>query len=497
MPHRNLAVLTLLAAAGCSSGTTSHNAAPGTTASPTHTRPVDAVTLAALATRQETTALPPATGTTAQAVTALAATLPQATATAGYDQAAVATALAFTARLVAVTRLDRTYLCGPQASSPASALSTPFLRTYLAKPGKSFPIEVTIGSARKRDNCGTLRWVGPGVSIGSQHWTVGPTPGSRDLLVRWTGTAGYALADAQGHPEPWRLTGHAGYELARAGTGWALDTWAPDTNTSLNPGWPHDVPIPTGYLPSGPAPTGDPTAVAAVRGAAAKWAAQASSTTTVDGVSTGTDTQQGRTVNHITGTGTAAPARGDAATTYSYDGGRTATRSLYFDRGRRGLTQVTGKPTPVPGKTVPTSLLWLSTDNNVPSDGEGITDSPFAVTALLARVDAAAPASCPTGLTAARCYTAVIATGYGGDPLAGQTVGHRYRNGHPYLVLAVGLDSLGRPSFVRVVIDTRSLGTPTETLTGTTRFTAYGTTPPPPVTVPDPATVAPADDVDF
>jgi len=493
LPNRTLAALALATAAtaaGCSAGHPS-TAGPSVTASQTHT--VTATDLSALADRQETSALRPATGPTPQSEQALRATLPAPTAVAGYDRASVGSALTFAARLVAATRLDRGYLCGPRGAAPASALGTPFLRTFLARPGNGMAIEATIGSARKRDDCGALRWVGPGVVLGKQDWTVGAA-GNGDLLVQWAGTAGYALADPQGHPEPWRLTGHAGYQLARSGSGWALATWSGDTNTRIDPGWPHDVPIPAGYLPVPAAPAGDPAALTAVRGAAAKWAQAMSSTTTIDSVISYSDTGKSK---DVTGTDTAAPARGDAATTLTYESGKRTSRLLHLDHGRRTLTQPISTPTAMPGRTLPKHLAWLGSDNTTPGDGSGYSDSPFVLTALLARADSAAPAACPSGLAAARCYTALTVTGASGDPLADLFTGAAHRAGRPYQQFDVGVDAQGRPAFVGVRLTVRTLGTPFAHLTGTTRFTDYATTPPPAPTLPDPATVAPANDVDY
>jgi len=483
-----LASAVLLAVAGCSSG----HAASATQDGARRPHTGAATALAALADRQETSTLGPAAGTTQQAEQALTATLPAPTAVAGYDRGSVGSALTFTARVLAATRLDRGYLCGPRSAAPATALGTPFLRTFLAKPGNGMAIEATIGSARKRDDCGTLRWVGPGVVLGKQDWTVGPA-GSGDLLVRWAGTAGYALAGAQGHPEPWRLTGHAGYELARSGSGWALATWSGDTNTRLDQGWPHDVPIPDGYLPVPPAPAGDPAALAAVRGAAARWA-QAASSTTIDSVIAYSDTGKSK---DVTGTDTAAPARGDAATTLTYDSGKRTSRLLHLDHGRRTLTQPISTPTAQPGRTLPKHLAWLGSENTTPGDGSGYTDSPFVLTALLARAGSAAPTACPSGLAAVRCYTALTVTGASGDPLADLFTGAAHRAGRPYQEFDVGTDAQGRPAFVRVRLTVRTLGTPFAHLTGTTRFTGYATPPPLAPVLPDPATVAPATDVDY
>lgn len=199
----------------------------------------------------------------------------------------------------------------------------------------------------------------------------------------------------------------------------------------------------------------------------------------------------------VTGTDTAAPARGDAATTLTYESGKRTSRLLHLDHGRRTLTQPIGRPTAAPGRTLPKHLAWLGSDNTTPGDGSGYTDSPFVLTALLARADSAAPAGCPGGLAAVRCYTALTVTGASGDPLADLFTGAAHRAGRPYQQFDVGVDAQGRPTFVRVWLTVRTLGTPFAHLTGTTRFTGYATPPPPAPTLPDPATVAPATDVDY
>lgn len=158
--------------------------------------------------------------------------------------------------------------------------------------------------------------------------------------------------------------------------------------------------------------------------------------------------------------------------------------------------QPTKKPTALPGRTVPAHIAWVSSDNTMPSDGVAYPEDPFALTALLAEADSAAPATCPAGLAAADCYTAVVVTGHGRDPLGDYLAWAQHRSGRPFQTLDVGLDSQGRPAFVRLRIDVRILGTSSQTLAGTTRFTAYGPTPPPVVTRPDPAAVVHDADVD-
>lgn len=499
VPHRAAAVLAAcVALAGCTGGSTASGSPSTAPAGPA----LDAAGLAALADDPAPTALAPATQTTAQAEQQLEATLPQATPVAGQDAASVRAALEAAAHLLAVTRADRGYLCGPRSASPLTPLSAPSLKPFLAdrrNEGSRRAVEVTIGAAAEKDDCGTLRWVGPGVVVGPQQWKVEPGQGGNGLTVRWKGTLGYALADAQGRPEPWNLTGHVGYGLVEQAGGWALATWTADTYTRVQAGWPHETPVPDRYLPVAPTPTGDPAALAAVRGAAAAWRAQQGSTTTTDARTTGgAGTAQGRKVSRLNATTTAAPARGDASSTYGFDGAEATLRELDLDGGRRSLHQVTGKPVPVPGTPQPERLRWTSDDNTEPGDGNAsYTTDPFALTALLGETDAAAPAPCPGGLTAARCYTALVVTGPDGDPLAGQFVSVSHRAGRPYLVLDVGLDTQGRPAHLRLAQDIRVLGKPEFTLTGTTRFTRYTDTPPPPVTTPDPATVVDGDTVDF
>lgn len=208
-------------------------------------------------------------------------------------------------------------------------------------------------------------------------------------------------------------------------------------------------------------------------------------------------TAQGRAVTGLAGSTTAAPARGDATSTYRYDGATTGTTALVFDGGRRQLTQVTGTPRAVPGSTLPAGLAWTSTDNTRPADGNaGYPVDPFALAALLGETDAAAPAACPADLPADRCYTAVVVTTDARDPLAGQLPGVSHRASRAHLVLDVGLDAQGRPAHLRLAQQVRVLGQPGTRLIGTTRYTGWTDTPPPPVAVPDPATVAADDDVD-
>jgi len=494
-----LAGLAVLAAAGCSGTTsaaataTAHRFAAGGGAS------LGAAALTGYADRAAPTALPPATGTTAGAERGLAGTLPQATAIPGHDAASVGGALAFAAHVAAVTRLDRGYLCGPRAASPITALATPYLRRYLADPktrAARSDLEETFGNARNRDGCGELHWVGPGTVLGPQTWTVGPR-GNGDVAVTWTGTVGYALADGRGRQEPWGTTGTTTFLLTQVGAGWALDGWD-NTRAGLGLGWPHDAPIPAAYLPVPAPPAADATALAAVHRAAGLWRTAPASTITVEAGQTGaTSTQQGRKVDHLTGTTTAAPARGDAVTVYSYDGGRTNQRSLDLDGGRRSLAQVAGKAHPAPGRTLPARLLWTSVDDTARREGTSAVTNPFAAVAVLAQASAAAPEPCPAGVAAARCYTVVLVTSDRGDPVARQLDGSGYRTGRPYLVLRVGLDDRGRPAYLSVAQTARVLGAPYATITQTSRFTAYPGTAPPPVAVPDPATVAPLENVEY
>lgn len=499
--HAVVAVTTaVVVLSACTGGGSDATSAPPTGAPP---GPVlDATGLAGLADAPAPTALPASTQTTARTEERLVTTLPEPQAVAGEDAASVRAALRTAAHLLAVTRADRRYLCGPRSTSPLTALSAPSLRPFLADPrneGSRRAVEVTVGAAAEKDDCGTLRWVGPGVVVGPQEWSVEPGRGGVGLTVRWKGTLGYALADPQGRPESWGLSGHVGYGLVEQAGGWRLATWTEDTYTRVSAGWPHDVPVPDGYLPVAPVPAGDPAALDAVRGAAAAWRGQQGSTTKTDARTTGGGgTAQGKEVTRLTATANAAPARGDASSSSRYDGGGRATRTLHLDGGRRSLSEVTGRPVPVPGTRQPARLLWTSTDNTEPGDGNASwAPDPFAAAALLGEVDAAAPAPCPDGLAADRCYTAVVVTADGGDPLAGQLSGVSHRAGRPHLVLDVGLDAQGRPAHLRLAQDVLVLGGTGPTLTGTTRFTGYPATAPPPVTAPDPGTVVDADDVDF
>ena len=490
--------LTLAGATACSSSS-GHVLGSGPASAAGHTTALEANGLRAFANRPAVTSLPPSTGTVADAEKALAATLPKPTAAGGHDAASVSAALEFAAHLVAVTRLDRSYLCGPRAADPAAPLSTQSMRAYLTKPsnedGRRY-VEVTVGNLRHRDDCGPLGWVGPGVVLGPQKWTVGTAGG--DLKIGWTGQVGYALAGPGGLPEPKGLDGSIDYDLAqKPGGGWLLDTFTGGTVT-LTTGWSPEVPVPDGYLPVSSVPQGDPVALRAVHVAAALWRMAAASTTTLTadtgGVGAGGDLKSGKAIA-ATGTTVAAPSRGDA-TSVLRPGGAATIAQFHVNAGRTTLTQVTDSHhTPVSGRTLPAHLAWTSAVESDASSGTSYTANPFVLTALLTDTAAAAPTSCPAGLTAARCYTAVVITRDGGEPLAAQFTHSGRWNARPVLRLDVGLDSRGRPAFMRLAQTTRLFGSPLTTLTGTTRFTTYASGPPPPVTVPDPATVAPETDV--
>ena len=487
-----LTAATVVALSACS-GNTTGTARRGTDPTP------DAAALAALADTRPTTALPPATGTTDQPEADLRRTLPVATAAAGQDAPSVAAALAFTAHVVAVTRLDRAFLCGPQTASPAGPLATPYLRGYLDTSAQNRSgLEATIGGGSGRDDCGALRWVGPGVVLGPQTWTVGPGIKGTDLTVTWEGTAGYVLADTRGIPEPWGLDHRMQYGLTRQGAGWQLGTWDSSTAPAISGTWPAKAPIPNGYLDVPKPPAADPAALGAVHAAADLWRkTQAVTVTTTASTDASTNTAQGQAVTGFTATGTAAPARGDNSSTVTYAQNGAQIRTLHLDHGNRVLVQVTGTPKARPGKTLQSGLAWTSQDDTTPATfNAGYGDNPFGAVALLADTGTAVTAPCPTGLTAVRCYTAVVVTD-DTDPLASNQVGASRRSGRPYLHVDVGLDRQGRPAFIRGDQTVYALGTRYAGLTGTTTFTGYADTPPPAVTVPDPATVAPATDLDL
>jgi len=335
------------------------------------------------------------------------------------------------------------------------------------------------------------------VTVGPQHWQA--LPDGDGLLILWSGTLGYALADRAGRQEPWGIDGHAGYRLTRDGDRWLLGTWTADTHAPLRVGWPHKVPVPNGYLPGPAAPSGDPNALTAVRGAAAAWQAATASTLAFDATGrgkTGND-GQGNDAHRIDGTVAAAPARGDATTVFGYDGKPKTSHSIVLDHGSQALSQVRGTPHAKPGATLPARVLWASRRRPEPSDGTGYNPDPFATAALLGQAAAASPGACPTGLTAAACYTAVVVSTDAGDPLAYEYTGVSRREGRAYLVLDVGVDPRGRLGFVRVAQTSRVLGRTDTVLTGTSRYTAYPDTPPPPPSLPNPSTVASSDDLEY
>lgn len=497
--RRLLAGAALLAvASGCSaSHSTTAHPTDATAKSARAARTVDAAALSAYVDRAVPTTLPAGTGSPAEAGRALARTLPPPNAAAGHDAASVGRAMALAARLVATTRLDEPFLCGRRTASPLDGASTPTFRAYLAAQANRsarLAVEPTIGTAGSRDDCGTLRWAAPGAVPGAQTWSV--TADGPGLTVRWSGVFGYALADASGRQEPWHARGHVGYRLVPRGDGWALDGLTADTHAELGAGWPHDVPVPAGYLPVPATPGGDPAALKAVRAAAAAWLAAPASTTAGEAATDEAGgTSAGRAASRVDWTDTAAPARGDAVTDYRLAG--TVLRSIHVDRGRRTLRQTPGGLRPKPGRTVPARAAWLAVDETQQGEGTGYSDDPYVVAALLGRVDAAAPTACPAGLPAARCYAALVVNGLPGDPITGGFTSSGYRLGRPYLVLDVGLDDKGRPAFLRTAQADRTLGRPSGSLTGTTRFTGYPAVAPPPPALPDPATVVAVDDVEL
>ena len=69
--------------------------------------------------------------------------------------------------------------------------------------------------------------------------------------------------------------------------------------------------------------------------------------------------------------------------------------------------------------------------------------------------------------------------------------------GKPYLLVELGIDSDGRPAFSDLAQEAVAYGKTFSVLTVDAAFTAYPATVPPPVALPDPATVVPSTDVEF
>jgi hypothetical protein len=475
------AALLAAALAACTGGAT---AAPGGEAR----RPgLDATALAALAGDRPATGLRPAEPSAGPALDALLATIPEAAPVGPFDTAQVAGALASAARLVAATRTDPAHLCGPPAASPASALTTPSLKAWLAAPENRparTEIETTISAAGTTGGCDPLAWVGPRVVLGPQEWTVSPGTAGADLDIAHTGTAGYALTDGQDRPEPWGLEASVTYRLVLDGSGrWLLDGWPAGAIGRVAQGWPHQVPVPDGYLPSPPVPAGDPVALAAVRAAAERWARWPASDLVVEQAQDGLTGRAGAAkARAVT---VAAPARGDAVTDTVLDG-QTPVRSVHLERGRRVLALNQQDDAPA---------AWTESDGTAPASfGTSAPTGAFDTVALLADADAAAPADCPPNLPvppAGACWTAVIATSDPGVPLAA-TAGLARRSGRPWLVLTVATRQDGLPAAVRLIQDAFGLGEPYARLTSTATFTGYPAGEPPAVPLTDPAEVAPA-----
>lgn len=278
----------------------------------------------------------------------------------------------FAARLVAATRADRDYLRGPVAADPLAALSTPGLQQFLADPANAdarSSVEAPISGAGNGTYCGPLSWIGPGVVLGPQTWSALPGADGADLQVVWEGTMGYALADAQGAPEPWGLDARGAYGLVRTPDGWALDSWDDTTFGSVNQGWRHEVPLPDGYLADPDAPQADPAALDAVRAAAEAWGEAQASEMTVGLTTDDPDVENdsGETVTGQRAEAVAAPARGDASADVSFDGADGTFRWLWLDQGRRSLIEATGGLEPKPGRTIPDGAQWTERDATAPA----------------------------------------------------------------------------------------------------------------------------------
>ena len=468
-------LLSATAIAACGSGEAAQPAADGASG-----RAPDAAKIAALADERPATDLPPATVTTEQTLDLLLVTQPEPRSVGPYRAGQTAGALAFAARLVAATRTDPGVLCGPPGASPASPLSAPGLRRWLADPANGHAraeVETTISAAGTAASCGPLRWVGPGVVLGPQQWTVTPGSNGADLTVSHAGTIGYALADDQDRPEPWGLDAAVSYGLDLDAGHWRLSTWAEGARGRLAQGWPHQVAVPDGYLPAPGAPASDPDALAAVRAAADRWANAPASEVVVeqtveDLTALGDGTASGR-VQAVTA---AAPSRGDAVTDVSADG-QAPVRQLHLDGGERVLAATgTGR--------------WTARDATAPTSfGVSAPIGAFGTVALLADADAAAPADCPDGLPSpATCWTAVVATADPDVPLA-EDAGLARRSSRPYLVLDVAVSEDGLPLRVRVVQEAVAFGEPYARLTSQAAFTRYPADAPPAVAEPDPASV--------
>jgi len=235
-------------------------------------------------------------------------------------------------------------------------------------------------------------------------------------------------------------------------------------------GWPHDVPLPTGYLPAPSVPAAHPAALAVVRAAAAAWAAAPASEVTVEQTADGRDATA-----TLAATVTAAPARGDV------NGDTDGTGTLWLDHGHHVLTWTRN------------GSGWTERAGTDPVDfGVAAPVSPFAVVALLADADAAAPARCPAGLPTAACFTAAVATADPRVPLSADTA-LAHRAGIPWLVLHAGVDDQGRPAFVRLAATAPAFGEPYSRLVSTATFTAYPESPPPPAAEPGRAEVVAPD----
>ena len=130
-------------------------------------------------------------------------------------------------------------------------------------------------------------------------------------------------------------------------------------------------------------------------------------------------------------------------------------------------------------------------------DGISVPNDPFGTVALLAAADAAAPTPCPADRRAAACHTVLLVTHLHDRGPTALAAGSARLAGQPYLTATIGLDDQGRPAFADVTLEAVGFGRPYSRLGSRTTFTAYPDAAPPPVRLPDPATVAPFADIQF
>jgi hypothetical protein len=494
-----VAVVAVLLASACTGG--SHPSV--TSAKPGGSEPAGAAARASrdLWTDVDDARLHVALPTTAEQSTAglsatLRKTLPPPEPVAGFSAGQVHSALRWLSGLVAATRGDVTWLCTDGATKPVDRYATSGLRKFIDNPKNKAAVravEATIPPLTGSVNtCAGAHFVGPGAVAGPQRWTVRPGTRGAQLDVVYSGTWGYALANAQGVATPVGGRFQIRYGIVRDGNHWMLQTWADWYSQGANGFFAH-VPLPARYLTQPPpVPPNNAAALAAVKRAVDRWhstsAVRYSATLSVSGRDT-------RATSTSTYAGAVAPSRGDAELVQSSTGGKGTQDERILRHGADDFRSLTKGAALLPGVTGPAHPKWSRFHPNRPyGAGAGFDSSPFAVVALLDSALVARWVDCPSP-SGSRCAEIAIPTHSARQAeLTKAVLWNLYGAGQPYLSMTVVIDQRGAIAGTRRAGTYRALGSVVGTSVWTTSFAAI-TAVPPVVTPPPPSITADETDI--